>query len=552
MKYCYILIFSCISFIAAAQPTIAFQSIVTGINSPVDLVAEPVNNRLFIVEQGGNIKIWNGTSLLSTPFLNINAIISTSGEQGLLSLAFHPQYATNRYFFVWYTNTSGAVTLARYRRDASNADIADASSGVVLLSIAKSFTNHNGAKLNFGPDGYLYFGTGDGGSGNDPSNNAQTGTSLLGKMLRIDVNSFATSAPFYDIPATNPYTTDANVADEILALGVRNPWRWSFDKTTGDMWIADVGQGAWEEVHFRAAADINSPANYGWRCYEGTHINAAVTPCGGPPPNNVFPIYEYPHNSSGGYVVTGGYVYRGTEYPWLQGYYMMVDYSTGNGWLIKSNGSGGWDVTPRTGWLTGISTFGEMNDGSLYAASGTTIYKVTSPNPLPLRLVSFTGRKTDAQHELNWEIQHETQGDQYSLERSTGNQMSFAEIKKETAAASNSYKKYTVNVPAISQPAYYRLKTTHADGSISYSSIVYMNANGALSVKVMRGTGNIIIESNDMIKQVMISDAAGRIIHQCQVNASGMISVQSANLPKGLLVVKVMGEHEIKTEKILN
>jgi len=536
----------------SAQPTIGFQSLATGLNKPVDIVGEPSSSRMFIVEQPGTIRIWNGSGISATPFLNMSSVISytAGGERGLLSIAFHPQYLTNRYFFVWYTNTSGAVTLARYQRDASNADIADATSGVVLLSVPKSFSNHNGAKLNFGPDGYLYIGTGDGGSANDPPNNAQTGTSLLGKMLRIDVNSFATSAPFYNIPSGNPYTSDANVADEVLALGLRNPWRWSFDRLTGDMWIADVGQGAWEEVNFRAAADISNPGNYGWRCYEGTHTAIA---CGSTPANNIFPIYEYPHNSSGGYVVTGGYVYRGTEYPALQGYYSMVDYATGNGWLIKSNGSGGWNVNAQTGWPTSITSFGERNDGTLYAiTNGGTLYKVTASTPLPVSLLSFTGRKTVAQHQLSWEVQEERTGDNYILERSIGNPVYFSEVGRYGAAINNVYNRYTLAVTAVNQPAYYRLKTLRADGNISLSGTVQLITNGNWEIKVVSNISRIMIESNETIQQVLIADITGRIIYRRDLDAAGMISIPAYNIPKGLLVIRVTGESGVKTTKLLH
>ncbi len=544
-----------ISMHLMAQPTIGFQQIATGFNVPVDLVAEPGSTRMFVVEQPGSIRIWNGSSTLTTPFLNVSSIISYSagGERGLLSLAFHPQYTTNRYFFIWYTNTSGAVTLARYRRDATNPDIADPSTGVVLLTIPKPFSNHNGGKLNFGPDGYLYIGTGDGGSGNDPNNYAQTGTSLLGKMLRLDVNSFATSSPFYNIPSTNPYNSDANVADEIIALGLRNPWRWSFDKTTGDMWIADVGQNAWEEINFRAAADISSPANYGWRCYEGNAVNTAVTSCGGPPANNVFPIYQYPHNSAGGFVVTGGYVYRGTEYPLLQGYYVMVDYATGNGWLIKSNGTGGWDVTAQTGWQTNITTFGEMNDGTIYAAKGNgTVYKLTASGPLPLRLLSFTGKKETNQHQLNWEVQQEKSGDKYILERSFATQNSFSEVTSKLASGDNNHARYSVTVPSTNGAIFYRIKMIQTNGSINYSPVVHLNAGLTAEIKIVKGANGIIVESNEAIRQVMIIDISGRILYRKPVNASGMISIEDATLPKGILIVKVMGESKVQTTKIFN
>jgi hypothetical protein len=316
------------------------------------------------------------------------------------------------------------------------------------------------------------------------------------------------------------------------------------------MWIADVGQNAWEEVNFRAAGDILSPTNYGWRCLEGTHASAVPCPA---PANNVMPIYEYPHNSSGGFVVTGGYVYRGTEYPTLQGYYTMVDYATGNGWLIKSNGSGGWNVTPQTSWLGSITTFGERGDGTLYAAtSGGTMYKLTASGPLPLRLLSFTGRKLDGSHELTWEVQQEEAGDSYIIERSVGNQTSFMEAARKAAVSSNNFTKYAVTVPASLQPAYYRLKTMHANGSVTFSSTVYFNATAAGQVKVTKTGDRIIIESSDAIREVSISDVSGRVLYQRPVNTMGMISIPSRALAGGLLLVRVTGETTTHSAKVFN
>lgn len=337
----------------ASQPLISFETVVSGLTQPVD--AEEVNDgshRLFIVEQTGNIRIWNGSSLNPVSFLDVSSIISTSGsERGLLSLAFHPNYSTNGLFFIYYTNTSGDITVARYSR--LNNDAADATSGVVLINIPKRFANHNGGNLVFGQDGYLYFGTGDGGSGGDPDNNAQNPASLLGKMLRIDVNK--TTPPFYNIPADNPFAGSAASRQEIIATGLRNPWRWSFDKQTGDMWIADVGQDTWEEVNTVPAADrLNR--NYGWSCFEATHVFKSSCAA---QPNNVVPIFEYPHNSStGGYSITGGYVYRGAEFPLLQGYYVFTDYVSGNLWLTQSDGNGGYTTSMQKGIST-ISSFGE-------------------------------------------------------------------------------------------------------------------------------------------------------------------------------------------------
>ena len=235
------------SIFAQPVPVLVYSPVVTsGLSSPVDVVnAGDGSNRLFVVQQGGQVRIVSGGALLPGNFLDIPDSISGGGERGLLSIAFHPNYESNRYFFVYYTNTAGDLRITRFQTQAGNPNAADESTGVVILTIPHpTYSNHNGGKLNFGADGHLYFATGDGGSGGDPDNNSQNGNSLLGKMIRINVDNF-TTPPYYTIPADNPYVTNPSVRDEIFAMGLRNPWRWSFDKETNDMWIADVGQGAW-------------------------------------------------------------------------------------------------------------------------------------------------------------------------------------------------------------------------------------------------------------------------------------------------------------------
>ena len=254
--------------IARSQPAITYEPLISsGLSSPMEIASAPGDapGRLFIVEKGGTIKIWNGSEVLATPFLDISAITS-DGERGLLSMAFHPDYASNGYFFVYYTNAGGSVTVARYIVS-SDPDIAEPepNPAAPLITIPKLYPNHNGGHLQFRTEGmtnYLYFATGDGGGSNDPDNNAQNPASLLGKMIRMNVDAI-------------PVTT------ELWAIGLRNPFRWSFDRSTGDIWIGDVGQGEKEEVNFREAG--SSGANYGWPCYEGTIKNTnADPPCDAP------------------------------------------------------------------------------------------------------------------------------------------------------------------------------------------------------------------------------------------------------------------------------
>jgi glucose/arabinose dehydrogenase len=539
-----------VSLISTSQPVISFQTITTGLTLPVDVVnAKDGPNRLFIVQKAGTIRIWNGTSLLTQPFLDITPIVrSTGSEQGLLSLAFHPNYSANGYFFVWYTNTLGYVTLARYQRSSLN--VADPASGVVLMSLYKPFANHNGADLNFGADGYLYFGTGDGGSAGDPANRAQNGDSLLGKMIRIDVNN--PNPPYYSIPPTNPYINDPAIRDEIIALGMRNPWRWSFDRLTGDMWIADVGQDAWEEVNFRPAANILN-VNYGWRCYEGTHPYN-TTSCTAQP-NNVFPIFEYPHNNTtGGFSITGGFVYRGAEFPFLQGYYIASDYVSNHGWLIKSNGSGGWNTNLQSTWATSISSYGEGEDGSIYAVSlsSGTLFKLTASNALPLHITSFTGKPNGNYHELNWQVQNEEAGDIYILEKRTNAADPFVEVSRQTSPGNNATNNYSTKVAAANERTYYRLQIKSIDGRVSYSSIIVLENDAKSGVKAIIAGSTLQLSLPVKATSLAIFDAAGRMVLQKQItNSAQGENIPLQNIAKGIITIRVQTQNDLETIRVL-
>lgn len=343
--------------------TIALQSFGTGFASPVD-IANCGDNRLFIVEQDGLIRILNSNGTINpTPFLNITSLTNQSGEQGLLGLAFHPNYSTNGFFYINYTNTSGNSVIARYSVNSGNPNIAN-TTGTILLTITQPFSNHNGGSLKFGSDGYLYIGMGDGGSGGDPGNRAQNINDLLGKMLRIDVNS---GTP-YGIPPTNPYVGIAG-ADEIWAIGLRNPWKFSFDRQTGDLWIADVGQNQYEEVNRATASE--SGLNYGWRCYEG---NTAYNTSGCAAQATMkSPLFTTNH-TNGFCSITGGYVYRGTQYPNFQGRYFFSDYCKAQ--IGSSDGLGNVTFSATFSGNNFVS-FGEDVNGELYVASiNGTIYKL--------------------------------------------------------------------------------------------------------------------------------------------------------------------------------
>jgi glucose/arabinose dehydrogenase len=346
-----------------AQPQIQLQSFATGFTLPLGVI-HAGDERLFVLEKSGIIKVIqpNGT-INSTPFLDISSIVkstgSSSSELGLLGLAFHPDYKTNGYFYVNYTRkaltTKDTTIIARYRVSSTDSNVANAASEKIVMIIPQPFSNHNGGCMHFGKDGYLYIGLGDGGGANDPQNNGQNKQSLLGKMLRIDVNN---GTP-YGIPADNPFVNDANALDEIWAYGLRNPWRFSFDKITGDMWMGDVGQDAWEEINFQAANSIGGE-NYGWKCLEG---NAVFSTCNGVT-GLTNPVYVYNHSNAGGYSVTGGYVYRSAKHKGAWGYYFFADAVTQHLWATDSafNTS---KVLNGTAGASNVS-FGEDVYGNMY------------------------------------------------------------------------------------------------------------------------------------------------------------------------------------------
>lgn len=368
-------------------PQISLTREFSGLSQPVHIThAGDGSGRLFVIEQVGRIRIIKNGVLLSTPFLNITSRVGCCGERGMLSVAFPPGYGNKGYFYVYYTNTSGNIVVARYFLT-SNPDIADPNSEQIVLTISHpTFANHNGGQLAFGPDdGYLYLGTGDGGGAGDPSGNAQNPNSLLGKILRIDVesgNPTRQNPTTYTIPSTNPYAQTQGYRGEIWALGLRNPWRFSFDRQTHDLYIGDVGQDTEEEVDFQSASSTGGE-NYGWNILEGS---LCFNPPSGCVPPSMYspPVSEYNHgsNDSIGCAVTGGFVYRGVNYPDMQGIYFYGDYCTGRIWGLKFDGSA-WQSTLLLDTTYTISTFGEGEDGNLYLAdyaNGDIYMLKTGPN----------------------------------------------------------------------------------------------------------------------------------------------------------------------------
>jgi glucose/arabinose dehydrogenase len=341
---------------------LALEPVATGFAFPLLLTAPAGDARLFIVEKGGLVKIVKSGATLAAPFLDLTSLVSSGSEQGLLGLAFDPQYAANGRFFVSYTNLAGDNVLASYQVS-SDADRADPASAVVRLTVGQPYDNHNGGHIVFGPDGYLYFGIGDGGSGGDPEGHGQDRNDLLGSLLRLDVSG----TTGYAVPASNPFAGTAGARGELWDWGLRNPWRFSFDRSTGDLYIGDVGQNEREEIDVSTAGSGGGKGlNYGWSIMEGTRCyNAASCDMSG----LTLPVLDYTH--SDGCSVTGGYVYRGSAIPALAGTYFYSDFC--GGWVRSFRYVGGavtetgsWDALEPGG---GVPSFGEDSAGELYILS---------------------------------------------------------------------------------------------------------------------------------------------------------------------------------------
>jgi glucose/arabinose dehydrogenase len=356
----------------AFDPTtidVALRPVGAGFDNPVLLTnAGDGSRRKFVVEQTGYVRILSGGPS-GTPFLDVHARIVCCGERGLLGLAFHPSFATNGKLYVNYTRAAdGATVVDEYRVTTNKNNVDENATRRQLLVIGQPYENHNGGGMAFGPDGYLYIGMGDGGSGGDPGDRAQNLNSLLGKMLRIDVNG-TSSGKAYRIPSTNPYVGKDGL-DEIWAYGLRNPWRWSFDRVTGDLWIADVGQGTWEEVNRSTAVSGGGRGvNFGWDDMEGRHCFEPMSGC--LTAGRALPIIEYAHAVSGAHncSVTGGYVYRGVHYLLLRGGYFFADYCSQRIWAVSATASSPAVATLLPISAPNIASFGQDEDGELYVVS---------------------------------------------------------------------------------------------------------------------------------------------------------------------------------------
>lgn len=353
-----------------AQGSLVIEEVAAGFNSPLGLVsAGDGTGRLFVLEQGGRVLVLEDSAVLSEPFLDLSGAVSCCDERGLLGLAFHPDYETNGFFFVNYTDRNGDTVVSRFAVSNTDSNRADSGSETEVLSFDQPFSNHNGGHLAFGPDGYLYISSGDGGSGGDPQNNAQDLGNLLGKILRVDVDGLPVASP-----PDNPFVGDPDAMAEIWAYGLRNPWRFSFDRETGDLFIGDVGQSSREEIDFQLASSSGGE-NYGWRLMEGSECFRGSTGCNDG--SLVLPILEYGRNL--GCSVTGGFRYRGKGSPTLDGVYLFGDFCSGTVWGATPNGQGTWTSRELADTGLAIASFGEDEQGEVYVVDlGGSVHRLVS------------------------------------------------------------------------------------------------------------------------------------------------------------------------------
>jgi glucose/arabinose dehydrogenase len=561
-----------LSFPILAQPSmLTLQPVFTsGLSSPMQVLhAGDGSGRIFVTERAGVIKVFSGSAATPslTTFLNLNTPVSkvaTEGEGGLLSIAFHPDYASasgiNRgVFFAFYTNPQGNLVIERYKVADPQSNVATLTEAAVVLSILhEGESNHNGGEMHFGKDGFLYVSTGDGGGGGDPNNNAQrtvqTGNLpyLLGKILRINVNNYTVANP-YSIPSDNPFN------NEVFDYGLRNPFRWSFDRETGDMWIGDVGQSNWEEINFRAATDAPG-VNYGWNCFEGNATYPSNNPdCG--TISNFVPAYAYKGAS-----VVGGVVYRGSKYVDLMGCYVGTDYFSGEFHLIKRNTDDtGWTTTIRpaatTGTpaqnITGISDIGEAENGELYAVSLTSesLYRIEASGALPVTLTQFRGSRSIEGNKLFWETTMETNFKAFDVEYS-GDMKSFVKIGTVLPVSSSEGARYRfLHSTADANHAYYRLKMVDMDESYRYSKVIAIQDDNKENDFVRptfidSGFMKVLLEKD--FESVEVINTSGHVLHKQDVRGKkGSLEINVHEMPPGVYLIRLQNQEQVVQQKVL-
>ncbi|MCF2503807.1 PQQ-dependent sugar dehydrogenase [Dyadobacter sp. CY107] len=526
---------------------------ITGLTSAMQLVhAGDGSNRIFVAERGGVIKVF-APGALGTPitFLDLNQngqVVLTGNEDGLLSIAFHPNFETNGYLYAYYSNLLGDLVVARYKatNPASNNTV-NPNTGFEVIKIPHPInTNHNGGEMHFGSDGFLYLSIGDGGGGNDPNQNAKNPNVLLGKILRINVNVPDTNPIKYAIPAGNPYN------NPVYALGLRNPFRWSFDRLNGDIWIGDVGQGAREEINHRTAAQLNN-ANFGWRCFEGDIPTPDVdrTGCDAAGPY-VAPTFAYVNGTRGRSVV-GGVVYRGARSPLMYGWYIGTDYYSGDIHLISADES---VKSYEISTVKGITDIGEDQSGEIYAVTGSTIYRIISDSQLPVTLVDFSGARGNEGVKLSWSTSNETDFREFDIEQSF-NALNFEKVGTVSGQNASSGSQYTFSHAVnFTGNVYYRLKMIDKDDSFEHSSIIVVNADDPGPANFVRPSlitnGAIDLVISDSFNKMELVNTSGQIFMSEEITGkTGPFSIPLQAANTGIYIVRLTGSNKVLQQKVL-
>lgn len=562
--FCSILCLSATICAAQSFPPVILKEVLSeGLSQPLQVVnAGDGTNRLFIVQQKGTIKVLdrvdNDKFTDRGDFLDIGTTTLPNGqEQGLLSMVFDPGFSSNKTFYVYYTALNGDLEIARYQTG-NNPYRADITTKQVILRIPHTTaSNHNGGEMHFGLDGHLYVSTGDGGGGGDQGNNAQnTGPeAYLGKILRLDVSKTDL------IPANNPFPNSL-----IYAYGLRNPFRWSFDRLNQDVWLGDVGQGAYEEINSIPFSDLKG-ANFGWRCYEG---NAPYNTQGCASPddadNYVFPVHAYPNTGTTKSVI-GGVVYRGTAYPALYGYYFAADYYDDKIYMIHKTGNG-FAFNNDSPASSGIADFGEAENGEVYVVnrSTNTLYRVAPDPSLPVKFAGFSASLSETYHALlNWSVVQSPDLQSYEVQRSTSG-TSFAAIgtvnKKEAAEDETVHYSFEDTQVRFPGSYYYRIKAQSLDGTSLYSSIASLSGVVAgihenppatrYVLPNMIEQGKISLSLSDPFDRLEIISLSGQTVRKFELGAqSGEIVLDAGKIPAGIYIARLTSPGRIVTEKVI-
>ncbi len=544
-----------LSAVGIAQPTLNFTPL--SLSGPA--LVQPLvikgcgdgSGRLFIVEKRGTIRIVQNNIVSNDFFLDIEDQVMNSGERGLLGLAFHPLYPATPYIYVNYV-IDGTITnrISRFTLNPNNPNDVQENTEFILLEQAGIQTNHKAGDIAFGPDGYLYLGMGDGGGGGDPSNSGQNLETLLAKMLRIDVN--APQGPLnYTIPPDNPFVGIPG-RDEIWAFGLRNPWRISFDRETGDFWIADVGQNLWEEIDM-VIGGTPGGMNFGWDCREGNH-NYEPGNCGSGT-EFTWPIYEYPHScnpcpNGNGASISGGYVYRGTDYPVLEGFYVCADYVSNYLWMIKITSYDPLEfdayVQDGTGLAYGLVTFGEDDDGEMYASNlDGVIYSVSASGFLPVQWESVDAKIVQGGNQIDWTL-HQSLGIEYfEVQRSLNSSFDdFTVVTQVQPLQDQIAYKY---IDPFIQPlaVYYRIAAYLSDGSIEYSPFMRILpdpvSKPSLVFEQNTNMWRINLPTEWRNGDVILYDLQGKEVYTLQIGSQQQFELTPPITP-GSYFVKVSGE----------